>query len=212
VCLGKVLTQIQADGNTRAARETLKKIDRRSFPELPGVESFLDVLDGRFKEALADLAQFPKEVIDAGNFYRPKSLLEGLTYLDLKDRSRAQVACESARKILVKAIALTPRDARMRSALGMALACLGRKDEAVREARLAADITPVSSDAVDGPVFQEGLAIVYTMVGESDAAIDILDRLLAIPSGTSVNMLKLDPTWSPLRKLPRFQKLMEKYG
>ena len=208
----KALLQVEADGNTRAARETLKRIDRRNYPELPGIESFLDLLDGRFKESLAGLTAFPKEVLEAGNFYRPKSLLEGLTYLIMNDRARAQVPCESARRILEKAIAGSSRDARMRSSLGIALACLGRKEEAVREARLAADITSVSSDALDGPFFQEGLAMVYAMVGESDAAIDILDKLLSFPSGTSVTFLRLDPDWAPLWKLPRFRKLMEKYG
>jgi hypothetical protein len=94
----------------------------------------------------------------------------------------------------------------------MALACLGRKDEAVREARLAADMIPITSDAIDGPRYLQELAAVYATVGESDAALDLLDRLLAMPGGASVNLLKIDPIWAPLRKHPRFQKLMEKYG
>ncbi len=210
--LSKIFVQIEANENTRAARETLKKIDRRNFPELPAVESYLDLLDGRFKESLAGLAAYPKEVLDTQDLYHPKTLLEGLTYLAMNDRTRARVACESARQVLEKAITGSPRDARMQSALGIAFACLGRKDEAVREARLAADITPVSSDAIEGPFYLQQLALVYTMVGESDAAIDLLDKLLAFPSGTSINLLKLDPGWTPLRKPPRFQKLMEKYG
>ena len=100
----------------------------------------------------------------------------------------------------------------MRWAMGQALACVGRKDEAIREARLAADLTPVSSDAIDGPYFQVALAMVYTMVGETDAALDLLERLLTVPSGASANLLKLDPAWKPLRDLPRFKKLMEKHG
>ena len=94
----------------------------------------------------------------------------------------------------------------------MALACLGRKDEAVREARLAADILPVSSDALDGPLFLESLALVYVMVGEYDAAFDLLDKLLTMPAGSYVNILKVDPAWAPLWKLPRFRELMQKYG
>ena len=211
VILSKVFLQVQADGNTRSARETLKKIDRRKLPELPGVESYLDLLDGRFEEALHHMAEFPKDVLDTQTLYRPKSLLAGLTYLAMNDRTRARVECESARQVLEKEIVRSPRDARMRSSIGMALACLGRKDEAVREARLASDLTPMSSDALDGPFFLESLAIVYVMVGDNDAALDILDRTLATPAGSSVNNLRLEPIWAPLWKLPRFQKLMEKY-
>jgi hypothetical protein len=50
------------------------------------------------------------------------------------------------------------------------------------------------------------------MVGEYDAAIDQLEILLAVPSPTSVPMLRIEPTWKPLRDHPRFQALLEKYG
>src|SRR6266571_1352835 len=122
--LFKIFVQIEANENTRAARETLKKIDRRNFPELPAVESYLDLLDGRFKASLAGLAAYPKEVLDTQDLYHPKTLLEGLTYLAMNDRTRARVACESARQVLEKAITGSPRDARMQSALGIAFACL----------------------------------------------------------------------------------------
>ena len=50
------------------------------------------------------------------------------------------------------------------------------------------------------------------MVGEYDAAFDLLDKLLAMPSGVLLNFLKLDPVWAPLWNLPRFRELVEKYG
>ena len=57
----------------------------------------------------------------------------------------------------------------------------------------------------------EDLARIYTMVGEYDAAIDQLESLLAIPSNTTVPLLRLDPAWDPLREHPRFQALLAKY-
>ncbi|MBI3449731.1 MAG: hypothetical protein HY049_12550 [Acidobacteria bacterium] len=206
----KLFVQVEAEGSTRGARETLGKIDPRAFPELPGLESYLDALDGRLKESLDRLDAFPKDALDTSDAYLPISLLKGSTYLLLNDRARAQVACESARKSLVDDIARTPRDARMRSALGLALACLGRKDEAVREAKLAMDIAPISSDAVDGPRYLESLAQVYVMVGDNDAALDLLGRLLSMPGGSAANRLKLDRVWAPLWSLPRFQKMTGK--
>ncbi len=49
------------------------------------------------------------------------------------------------------------------------------------------------------------------MVREYDAAIDQLESLLAVPSNTAVPMLRIDPTWDPLRDNPRFQALLAKY-
>jgi TolB-like protein/tetratricopeptide (TPR) repeat protein/predicted Ser/Thr protein kinase len=210
--VGRVFLQLEIDGNTRVARQFLARVDRADFPELPGIEGFFDAMDGRFKDSIEKYQAIPMEVIENQSFYRPKALSIGLGYLVMDDRARAQAPCEAARQLLDKAIAGSPRDPRMRAALGMALACLGRKEEAIREARLAADLVPVSTDALDGPLFQEWLARVDANVGELDAACDIIDKLLATPSGSHAKVLKLDPEWSPLWKFPRFQKLMEKYG
>jgi len=49
-------------------------------------------------------------------------------------------------------------------------------------------------------------------VGEYDSALDQIEYLLSIPSWFSVPLLRLDPRYDPLRKLPRYQKLLEKYG
>jgi len=209
--LSKIFVQLDV-GDTRAARETLKKIDRKVFPERSAVESFLDGLDGNYRGALERLAEYPREALENPSFYRPKSLVAGYIYLAMNDRARAQASCETARQMLDKEIVKNPHDARMHSALGQALACLGRKDEAVREARLGADIVPVSSDALDGPTYLETLAMIYATVGERDAACDLLEKLLAMPSGSSVDMLRLDPIWMPLRGFPRFQKLLERHG
>ena len=56
----------------------------------------------------------------------------------------------------------------------------------------------------------ETLAIIYASVGEQNAAIDQIEYLLSIPSGLSVPLLRIDPRWDPLRKNPRFQKLLER--
>jgi hypothetical protein len=50
------------------------------------------------------------------------------------------------------------------------------------------------------------------MAGENDKAFDELDYLLSIPSWFSVNQLKLDPFYDPLRDHPRYQELIRKYG
>jgi hypothetical protein len=47
---------------------------------------------------------------------------------------------------------------------------------------------------------------------KSDEAFRLLDHLLAVRNGLTIAMLKLDPTWDPLRKDPRFQTLIDKYA
>ncbi len=49
------------------------------------------------------------------------------------------------------------------------------------------------------------------MVGEYEEAVDQLEYLMSIVAGESISvtMLRLDPTWDPLREHPRFKRLVE---
>jgi hypothetical protein len=44
--------------------------------------------------------------------------------------------------------------------------------------------------------------------GEPEPAIEILERLLTIPSPVSVAQLRVSPFWDPLRQYPGFQRLV----
>ena len=209
--LSKVFLLFEADGNTRRARQTLAQVSRKDFPELPGVEGLVEYFDRHYEKSLALVNEYPKEIIETQTLFQPKSLVVGMTYLVMKDRARATEHCESARKILETEIARNPRDARRRAAMGLALACLGRKEEAIREARLAADLSPVSSDAMDGPGYLGNLALVQVINGDLDAATELVSRQLEMPGGVSPNLIRLDPINDPLLAYPPFRKVMEKY-
>jgi hypothetical protein len=56
------------------------------------------------------------------------------------------------------------------------------------------------------------VAEVYTILGDNTRAIEILDGLLSQPSAVTVEGLKVNPIWDPLRTDPRFQALVQKYG
>jgi hypothetical protein len=53
------------------------------------------------------------------------------------------------------------------------------------------------------------LARIYAFVGDGDAAMERLEYLMSIPSLVSTPLLRADPTWTPLRNHPRFQRLLE---
>jgi serine/threonine-protein kinase len=106
-----------------------------------------------------------------------------------------------------------PEDPRIHSSLGGVYAALGQRDEAIHEGKLAVELYPVSKDALVGPTYVWNLARIYVFVGEYGAALDKLEYLLSIPNTyISVPVLKADPTWDPLRDLPRFQQLLKKYS
>jgi hypothetical protein len=68
---------------------------------------------------------------------------------------------------------------------------------------------PESKDALDGPVLIVSMARIYTIVGDKEKALDLLEHLLQIPAGLTAHEIRLDPTWDALRDHPRFRKLIE---
>ena len=101
-----------------------------------------------------------------------------------------------------------PEDASLLSALAVIDAALGRKPEAIQEAKRAVEMLPVSEDAVEGPYPVYNLAAVYSMVNERDLAFQQLAISVKTPGGATYGTLKLDPCWDSLREDSRFGKLL----
>ncbi|KAA3634889.1 MAG: hypothetical protein DWP97_05940 [Calditrichaeota bacterium] len=55
------------------------------------------------------------------------------------------------------------------------------------------------------------MALIYTIVGEYELAIDELEYALSIPAWCSPEYLRGDPLFEPLQKIPRFQQLLDRY-
>ena len=99
-------------------------------------------------------------------------------------------------------------DAGALSALGLVDAYLGRKAEAIREARQAVALLPVAKSALEGADALYCLAVVSAVTGEHDLALEQLEVLAKIPNGATYGDLCLNPFWDPLRSDPRFDKIV----
>jgi TolB-like protein/Tfp pilus assembly protein PilF len=174
------------------------------------IRAFLALIDGNFAEAERVLAASPREDfqdIDY-SFYYPKAWFEAMIARAKGDPTRATAAFSAARAILEQRLAVKPEDARTLAVLAQVDAGLGRKELATQEAQHAVDLMPVSKDVYDGALVLEGLAQVYTWTNEPDRAIELLQKLVAMPSYVNYARLKMHPMWNPLRGDPRFQKIV----
>src|SRR5256712_4132886 len=170
-------------------------------------------LERKFPEALQVVQQFRGETLaTATTAPCPKALLEGTLYVYQGDREKARIAYEHARAVAEKLVREAPQDSARHGQLGVVLAGLGQKEEAINEGKRAVELLPESQDAFDGPRATAALAQIYAWTGEFDEAFRLLDHLLDVPNGLTVTLLKLDPIWDPLRKDPRFQALIDKYS
>jgi hypothetical protein len=117
-------------------------------------------------------------------------------------------AFSAARAVLERRLDFKPEHARTIAVLAQVDAGLGHKELAIKEAKQAVELMPVSKDIYDGALVLEGLAQVYTWSNEPDRAIELLQELVTMPGYTNYARLKLHPMWNPLRGDPRFEKIV----
>ena len=170
----------------------------------------LNIFDKEYEEALTRLSSGTLETLESQFYFIPKAQLYAQINGLLGNRQLEQGYYRSAESIIKSKIQERPEDARFHSSLGIACAGLGRKQDAIREGRLAVELLPVTKDAWRGTFRVEDLARIYVMVDEDELAIEQLEDLLTIPGGLSPHLLRLDPIWDPLfRDYPGFEKLLE---
>jgi tetratricopeptide (TPR) repeat protein len=141
-----------------------------------------------------------------------KYFVIGLAQKALGAENQSRAAFLKAKGFCEENAKQKPDDADAHIQLAKLQAWLGEKDAALSEAKRAMQLRPESKDAFEGPQVTGQVAEIYTILGENDRAIELLDGLMNRPSELTVYGLKLNPAWDPLRKDPRFQALIDKYS
>ena len=128
-------------------------------------------------------------------------------------RSESRSVCfAKTRDILVERLKQKADHPRTLAVLAQVDAGLGKKEEALREAKRAVELMPTTRDAYDAPLVLQGLAQVYAWTGEKDLAIKTLEQILTVPGYLTYGYLHVDPAWDPLRGDRRFEALVASLG
>jgi serine/threonine protein kinase/tetratricopeptide (TPR) repeat protein len=214
----KAWLHLCSEGSTEKARavlaEALQNIKSAENPSLVKLNIIIDVFDRNYQDALDRLSLESEDIdnqeyIDDREYFIPNALLYARIYEYMGKKELAKKYYGEAHGILESKIKEQPEHARFHSALGIAYAGLGHKEDALREGKRGVELLPVSKEAMRGPYRVEDLARIYVMVGEHDEAINQLEYLLSMPGSLSIPLLQLDPAWDPLRNHPHFKKLLE---
>jgi TolB-like protein/Tfp pilus assembly protein PilF len=195
--------------------EKMKSLPMSSEERLKVVGAQADLLlfQRKYQEVMQLAQSIPDESLaaipgaPAGKYYAI-----GVAQKGLGDDAAARTAFLQAKNILEEELKQKPDDAGLHIQLAKLLARLGEKDAGVAEAQRATDLRPESKDAFDGPRVTEDVAQVYAIIGDNARAIELLDGLLSRATGVTLQSLKVNPAWDPIRNDPAFQALFAKYA
>src|SRR6266567_1792407 len=196
------------------AFEAVKSIPMTNEQKLKTASGRADVffLERKYQEGLEAAEKLPDNEIAAfpGHLWS-KYYYIGFARKALGDETGARAAFLKAKSIVEGQLKRTPDNADIHIQLAKVLAWLGQKDAAIAQAQQATDLRPESKDAFDGPRTTENVAQVYAILGDNGRAIELLDGLLSRPTGVTLQNLRVNPAWDPIRNDPGFQALFAKY-
>lgn len=173
---------------------------------------FQEVGEMHFQDALDLIERTPGEWLKHKMWAMPKDMLAGFIYNYLGEKEKARLCFERSIPLLRQACEAYPDDPRYHSSLGVALAGIGSKAEAIIEGKRAVELLPLSKDAAYGIPYAIDLVITYAMVGETDASLEQMEILLKNPSWITPEWIKIDIRNAPLYGQQKFELLMKKYG
>jgi tetratricopeptide (TPR) repeat protein len=130
------------------------------------------------------------------------------TYALRGEAAQRRRLAEEAERAFAAQLGGTPDDSQLHVMHGLALAYLGRREEAIREGERAVGLMPMSRDAVVAPYIQHQIVRIYMILGEKEKALDALEPLMKVPYYLSPKWLAIDPNFAPLKGHPRFERLL----
>jgi TolB-like protein/Flp pilus assembly protein TadD len=171
-----------------------------------GEGTYLHVLEHDFSGALKD---WENETADPDES-RMRPAARAAIHVLAGDAGGTQAEIEKARALLEARLHERPQDGSAMMQLAWVNLALKNKAEAIHLAHQASESLPIEKDAIGGPYFLSGLAEIEAQTGETNEAIGNLRQLLSIPAGLfiSIQRLKIDPVWDPIRNDPGFQQLL----
>jgi TolB-like protein/DNA-binding winged helix-turn-helix (wHTH) protein/Tfp pilus assembly protein PilF len=189
--------------------DSVRATNPAALPDLAG-PWFVCALAERDPAAAKEAVAAAGQQVSPGNqvIRFNRSFAQGVIARMMNDEGKAQSAFMIARAQQEKIVQAQPEYAPPLVVLGLIDAALGRKEDALREARRAVELLPVEKDSINGPTMIEYLAMVAAWVGENDLACENLSALIRHPGSVGYGQLKLLPFWDPLRGDPRFEQIL----
>jgi serine/threonine-protein kinase len=206
----RALNRLCLTGSPSEARAILEASPLPESHQVQFVAFHLDLYEHKYDQALKRLSLEQIKELPASD----QSELAAMSAIVQERLGNHQGALELSSRNLSRLklyMDQYPRDPIYRAYRAVALAQLGRTDEARSEIGMAVRLS--RHDAFSGPHVVEVQAMVYMILGRSQEAISQLSWLLtnSYRAAVCAQELRLDPFWDPLREDPGFEVLLRRF-
>lgn len=173
----------------------------------------LRIID-RQADSVLELLKEAREPVFRGTFeFEPVSLWSAAAHELRGDLAAARLAYDSALAAIDSGMKKMPEDWPLHASRGLALAGLGRRNEALAEVQMVRGNFIYRQDRWIRQHMIMAIARIHARLGDANAAADELDRMMSERHcGLTVHHLRLQPDWDPIRAHPRFQALLTKHA
>ncbi len=198
-------------GSLAMVKKVLSEVPAGYDPEgmITDVRSYFSLIGRDYAEAQRTIDGYSQSYIQrAGGTRQPKAIYQANIALAQGDMARAKPFLQTALAFFQTELQKEPLSEQVHMDVALTNAFLGRKDDALREGRRAGELLPESVDARAGAFISNNLAVVYAWTGETDEALNLIERLLTTPAGENLTDLRSSWMWDPLRNDPRFKKIV----
>jgi len=192
------------DGSPARSRQVLENMPKQVDVETTRLWILQEIYERNWQAALNRVQGCPWDWLEDA----PRSWYEYRCLVRLGRPQAARAALDQACAAWEQAARERPEDPGLRGGVGLAYAALGRKEEAIRAGEEALALRSPEADAYMGPYRLIELARILALAGEQERALDLIERLLAMPACFTPGVLRLDPDWERLKGNPRFERLI----
>jgi TolB-like protein/Tfp pilus assembly protein PilF len=162
---------------------------------------------GEVDRALAYLEAWSPELVDVQYGYWPGTLLKGYLEHLAGNRARSEELALASLGPLEQAGLAEPENVEIEKARGIALALLGRTEEAVASARRVRELYPPSHDAFGGLEFMLDSISIASIAGDVETGIEWLGQYAAIGRGPTLTGLRTSRAFRNVVADPRFEAI-----
>jgi len=184
---------------------------RRNAEEVAFLTAYTHLLARQSDAAIATLKAYPEAFFTNRLYFGPKAYWIALADQQANRLPEAKADRETALAEIRKRLESAPNNYILHQIDGLLLAQLGRLPEALRDLRLA-ERRPQRPGTP--PAWTDDIGLLLCLNNRLVEGLDRIEHQLAGPSVWPLTpvLLRLDPTWDPLRDKARFQKLLHADG